>query len=98
VVDVRDVARVQVKALDEEKVSGSYRNFVVEEPVELNDAVAIAKKAFPEAFEKGILKEGSSKSVYQVYEGRETREIFGELKPYEEMVKSVVGHFIELES
>jgi nucleoside-diphosphate-sugar epimerase len=98
VVDVRDVARVQVEALDETKVPGNYRNFVVEEPVELNDAVAIVKQAFPEAFEKGVLMEGSSVSVYQVYEGKDTREIFGELKTYEEMVKSVVGHYIELET
>jgi len=97
VVDVRDTARVQVEALDEEKVVGNYRSFVVERPVELNDAVTIAKKAFPEAFEKGILKGGSTNSVYQAYEGKETKEIFGELRTYE-MVKSVVGQFVELES
>lgn len=97
VVDVRDVAKVQVGALDERKVEGMYRNFVVDAgDVDLNDANRIARDAFPEAWEKGWLKEGSSNVVRQDFVSAETREVFGELRGFEGMVKSVVEQYVEL--
>lgn len=97
VVDVRDVARVQVGALDEGRVVGAYRGFVVDAgKVDLNDVVGIARREFGGAFEKGILREGRTNSVSRDFDARETEEVFGELRGLEEMVKSVVGQYVEL--
>jgi len=64
--------------------------------VDLNDAVKISRGLFPEAFEKGILREGSTNSNSQDFDRTETEEVFGKLRGYGEMVRSVVEQYVGL--
>ena len=98
VTDVRDVAGLQVEALDTEKVKGS-ESFVLdgENGVAWNDANGIAGKLFPDAVSQSTLPLGGSiPAVYQKIDSRRTVEVFGKLRSYEEMVKSIVGQYLEL--
>jgi hypothetical protein len=96
VVDVRDVARVEVEALKVE-LGEQYRSFIVDVgKVELNDVVGVAEREFEGAFERGWLRQGSTNSVSQDFDLRETEEVFGGLKGYGEMVRSVVEQYVEL--
>ena len=98
VTDVRDVARIQVEALNGERVKAS-GNFVLdgENGVIWNDANEIAGKLFPGAVSSGVLPLGGSiPAVYQKIDGRKTVETFGKLTSYKEVVESVVGQYLEL--
>jgi hypothetical protein len=97
--DVRDVARVHVESLDEKKVVGN-RSFVLDVGnVVLDDANEIVRKAFPEAAEKGLLPlDGTIPAVWQKLDVRETVEVFGKLRGYEESVRDVVGQYLQLKA
>jgi hypothetical protein len=96
-----DVARIHVESLDEDKVPGN-ANFVVGtgdgiEDVQWDSAIEIVKEAFPDAVEKGILSLGGTRKTnlfkLNLYP---TDKVFGPLKTFEDAVKSVVAHYIEL--
>lgn len=105
VLDLRDVARVQVNALDEEKVvlgAGESKGYLLDggssvKGVEFDDAKDIVKKAFPGAVADGKLELGGGvERAGLVIESSETVEAFGEMGGYEGMVKDVVGQYLEL--
>ncbi|KAK0762811.1 hypothetical protein N5P37_005629 [Trichoderma harzianum] len=79
-----DVARAHVVALDPHV------------PV-WNDAITIAKKLYPEAFEDGRLKAGNCPSVVIKWDISETEnELRINPQPLETMIQSVVGQYLEL--
>jgi hypothetical protein len=101
VTDVRDVARVHVGSLDEELVrvgAGEARSFLLDTGnVKFDDVNGIVEKAFPEAAQKGLVSLGGEiPAVWQNVDVRGTTEVFGDLRGFEEMVKSVVGQYLEL--
>jgi nucleoside-diphosphate-sugar epimerase len=97
VVHIDDVARIHVEALDSSKVRGN-RDFILSAGVErYDDAEGIVRKAYPDAVGNGLLElGGSTPTTRMIVDIRETVEVFGEFKTYEEMVKSVAGQYIEL--
>lgn len=97
VTDIRDVVQIQVGSLDETKVVGN-RSFLLDiGHVVFDDANDIARRAFPEAVESGVLPLGGSiKPVWQSADVTETLKVFGPLKSYEDMVVSVVGQYVDL--
>jgi hypothetical protein len=55
------------------------------------------RKAYPDAVGNGLLELGGSTPTTRVIvDVRETVEVFGEFKTYEEMAKSVAGQYMEL--
>jgi nucleoside-diphosphate-sugar epimerase len=98
---LEDVALVHVGSLDEKKVRGN-ANFLVTsgdgiDGVTLDSALEIAKKHFPEAVEKGILPLGGTTPTSLLrLDVSPTEKVFGPMKTYEDAVKSVVAHYIEL--
>jgi nucleoside-diphosphate-sugar epimerase len=96
VVHVDDVARIHVGALDENKVPGN-ANFLASISAEFEDTLEIARKQFPEAVQDGRLPLGGKRATLLVnFDIEETVKVFGPLKSFEEMVKSVVGQYLEL--
>jgi hypothetical protein len=97
---VNDVAKIQVMSLDP-KIKGN-QNFVISghglEGIIWDDAIEIAKKNFPEAVEKGVLKLGGTQPTKKLLlDSSRTEEVLGfKLAGYEEQVKSVLGHYLEL--
>lgn len=105
VTDLRDVARVEVAALDLEKLKvgeGDSKSFLLDGGSlvtgrKLNDAKEIVRKAFPAAVEEGKLKLGGGVgSAGIVVESKDSTKTFGELQGYEAMVKELVGQYLEL--
>jgi hypothetical protein len=96
VVHVEDVARIHIEALDEKKITGN-ANFIASVSVQFKDALEIVARLFPEAVQDGRLPLGGKRATLPVtIDIQETLDIFGPLKGYEEMIKSVVGQYLEL--
>lgn len=99
-VHVNDVARIQVLALDP-KIKGN-QNFMISsqgpEGTVWDEAIEIAERNFPEALGKGVLKLGGTQPTKKLLiDSSRTEEVFGfKLAGYEEQVKSVLGHYLEL--
>ena len=103
--DLQDVARIEIQSLDLEKVkvaSGDARSFLIDggsaiKGTKFNDARNIARKLFPKAVQEGKLKlRGGIESVGLLIESSNTVDAFGEMGNYEEMVREVVGQYLEL--
>ncbi|KAK4184905.1 hypothetical protein QBC35DRAFT_504880 [Podospora australis] len=95
-VHAQDVARAHVSALDP-TVFGN-QSYILSQSAWWNDAVAIAKREFPEAFEKKFLVTGGSVITTDLpIDASLTEETFGfKFASYKEQVKSVVEHYLEL--
>ncbi|KAL6828800.1 NAD(P)-binding protein [Trichoderma sp. SZMC 28015] len=90
-----DVARAHVVALDPH-VPGN-RTYVINREIVWNDAITIAKKLYPEAFEDGRLKAGNCPNFVIKWDISETEnELRINLQPLETMIQSVVGQYLEL--
>ncbi|KAK9430306.1 hypothetical protein V1505DRAFT_400334 [Lipomyces doorenjongii] len=99
VVDVQDVARIQVAALDERRVEGSKSFLLDSDSVSFDDAIDIVKKYFPEAVKDGTLPLGGSiPAVHLHLDVSDSIRTFGPLKNYETQVRSVVAHYLALQS
>jgi len=96
VIHVDDVARIHVGALDEKKIPGN-ASFFASIPAQFEDALGIVRRLFPEAVEDGRLPLGGKRGTLPMtVDIQDTISVFGPLKSYEEMVKSVVGQYLEL--
>lgn len=98
-VHVDDVATAQVQALDKKVPAGEYAlNSQWEQGTNWDDARDIVAKTFPDAVEKGVLSNsGKAGTVPVKFDASKTEEVFGlQFKGYDEQVKSVVGHWLEL--
>lgn len=102
---LQDVARIEVAALDEGKVAlgaGESKSYLLDggsanNGVDFDDAKEVVRKAFPEAVESGKLKLGGGIEGAKLnIDASETVETFGELRSYEDAVKSIVGQYLEL--
>lgn len=100
VVHVEDVARAHVGALNP-AVQGN-QSFVLsstgKDGMRWDDAKAFVGKHFPEAVEKGVLRnDGTTPTGKAWVDNSKTVEVLGiEFKSYEDMVVSVVGHYLEV--
>lgn len=95
---VNDCAEVHVRALDE-RVKGN-QNFIASAgPVVWNDVNEIVKNGFGvKAMEHGLKLGGNLDTIPLDFDTAETYKEFRlEWVPFEQQVKSVVGHFLELE-
>ncbi|KAJ5625159.1 putative oxidoreductase [Penicillium lagena] len=98
-VHVDDVAFMHVKALDPNVPAGSYiGNSEDYAGTVWQNATAVAAEHFPKAIAKGIIpNDGVQPTRKLTVNARETEEVMGfKFLSYEEQVKSVVKHFIEL--
>lgn len=98
-VHVDDVAWAQVRAVEETIPAGTYvLNAEWEKGTTFEDAHGIIAKAFPQAVERETLKNNGKKATIPLkFDASETEEVFGlHFKGYEEQVKSIVGHWLEL--
>lgn len=98
-VHVDDVAFAHVKALDPSVKGG--QSFVVSVPKQAggwNDAIEIAKKLFPGAEEKLSLKGNQATKTNLLDTSKAERELGIKFKSFEEQIKSLVGHAIELKN
>ncbi|TDZ41276.1 NAD-dependent epimerase/dehydratase FUM13 [Colletotrichum trifolii] len=95
-VHVDDVARAHVQALLP-SVPGN-QSYILSTKARWNDAKLIAKRNFPEAVERKLVSSsGSVGTTPIVFDASATEEVFGmSFQSFEEQVKSVVGHFVEL--
>ncbi|KAK1621687.1 NAD dependent epimerase/dehydratase [Colletotrichum phormii] len=95
-VHVDDVARAHVQALLP-SVPGN-KSYILSTKSRWNDAKLIAKRSFPEAVErKLIVSSGSVGTVNIDFDASASEKVFGfQLQGFEEQVRSVVGHFVEL--
>ncbi|KAJ4294044.1 hypothetical protein N0V90_007733 [Kalmusia sp. IMI 367209] len=90
-----DVADVHVKALSD-SVQGS-QAYGVSVPMKWNDAIAIAQKHFPQAFEKGQLKAGNVDTEELVWDASKSEEVFGmKFTDFERTVVEMVGQYLDL--
>ncbi|KAF1978043.1 NAD(P)-binding protein [Bimuria novae-zelandiae CBS 107.79] len=84
-----------VRALDEDIKENC--NLGVSVPMQYNDAVPIARKHFPEAFERGLLLPGEQPSEAVVWNASATEAMLDmKFKGFEEMVVDVVSQYLEL--
>lgn len=103
-VHVDDVARICVGAAfeEEKKVGceerGVLRGFMAGRPIEWMGAVEVVRNEFGREVERGVLStEGVQGTMEMPVDGSETERVFGfEFLPWEEMVRSVVGHYVEV--
>ncbi|WQF76601.1 Putative NAD-dependent epimerase/dehydratase, NAD(P)-binding domain superfamily [Colletotrichum destructivum] len=95
-VHVDDVARAHVQALTP-AVPGN-RSYILSTRARWNDAKLIAKRGFPEAVERKLIcSSGSVGTVNIEFDASETERVFGfRLQGFEEQVRSVVAHYVEL--
>lgn len=100
-VHVDDVAKLHLLALDP-KVAGG-QDFLAAGPdygnVNWTDSLEIVKKAYPKEFEEGIFPAvdiTQARGLSKVDSSKATRELGVEFKGFEEQVKSVVDHYLEL--
>jgi nucleoside-diphosphate-sugar epimerase len=99
VVDVRDVARIHVGALDEKKVVGSKSFLLDAGRMSFDDANEIAAREFPDAVKAGILPLGGSiPSKFHKLDTSDTVKTFGPMHTYEEAAKEVIGQYLELKA
>uniref|UniRef100_L2FKN5 3-beta hydroxysteroid dehydrogenase n=1 Tax=Colletotrichum fructicola (strain Nara gc5) TaxID=1213859 RepID=L2FKN5_COLFN len=95
-VHVDDVARAHVQALLP-TIPGN-RSYILSTKARWNDAKLIAKRSFPEAVQRKLISSSGSVGTTPIeFDASATEEIFGfELQGFEEQIRSVVGHFLEL--
>ena len=99
---VDDVALAEVGALDAEKAKSGQNFLCAGSPsgksIDWMDVLKIAKREFPEAFEKGILHEnGEQETIHMDCDVRKTEEAFGfTFRDLEVQVKSLIGQYVEL--
>jgi nucleoside-diphosphate-sugar epimerase len=98
-----DVARLHVEALQKDKIpAGSYvaswNPAGAVNGTNWSDASQIVAKHFPDAVKSGKLSaEGVQPSILEHFDSTKTEKTFGwKLQSYEEQVKSVAGHYLEL--
>ena len=105
-VHLNDVAKVHVLALDEEKLPKQaepiYDHFLTSsggvEGTKFDDAIEIVKKNFPAQVEQGLWPmNGTHPAKRFPIDSSRTEKVFGiQFKGFEEQVKSVVEHYVEL--
>jgi len=91
-----DVARVHVQALNPE-IPGN-TSYILSQATRWNDAKEIVRRAFPEAMQRRTLPNSGSTTTHELaVDASLTERTFGFTHlGYEEQVKSVVGHYLEL--
>ena len=96
VVHLDDVSRIHVRALDEEKVPAG-ASFIISIPVKFEDTLDIVKRLFPEAVEDGRFPISALRQTLPLtVDIQATVDVFGPLKGYEEMIKSVGEQYLRL--
>lgn len=98
-VHVDDVAWMHVKALDPGVEKGNYiANSGGEEGTVWEDAKGVVEREFKEAVEEGVLKlDGVQATRRMRVDTKRSEEVMGfRFKGYDEQVRSVVGHYLEL--
>lgn len=95
-VHVDDVARVHVQALDSSVPSNN--DYITTVPLKWQDSQAIINRNFPEAVATGALPNNGMQPTHQLnLDNNETEKVFGfKHASFEEMLKSVVGTYLEL--
>jgi nucleoside-diphosphate-sugar epimerase len=94
-VHVDDVARVHVQALNQ-NVPGNM-SYILSHPTEWNDAQDIVQRHFSHAVEKRVVPNcGFVETMELSIDVSLTEDVFGPHMNFEEQVKSVVGHYVEL--
>ncbi|KAK4238778.1 putative NADPH-dependent methylglyoxal reductase GRP2 [Achaetomium macrosporum] len=95
-VHIDDVSRAHVEALNPQ-LPGN-RGFILGQPVWWDDAIDIAKRVCPDAFESRMfVDDGSVVTTHLPVDTSETEVAFGfKLANLEDMVKSVLGQFLTL--
>lgn len=96
-VDLEDVARVHVQALDMDKVPGN-SSYILSQSTEWEEVTEIVGKCFPDAVKKGILPNTGDGMSHPIFvDAGKTEEVFGvRFRGLEEQVRSVVGHYLEV--
>ncbi|TVY84575.1 Short-chain dehydrogenase/reductase tropE [Lachnellula suecica] len=95
-VHVDDVAKAHIEALNE-RIAGN-RDYVLNsdgpDGMEWNDGIAVAKRSFPDAVEKGVLKLGGSMLTQKwKIDSSATDEAFGwKCRSFEKTIEDLVGH------
>ena len=97
---VNDVAEIEVRALDP-KIAGNQKFLVSSGGIKgttWDDVVEITKRNFPDAVKKNIFPlDGSQPTKSTKVDSSRTEEVFGiKLADYETQIKSIVGHYLEL--
>jgi len=98
---VNDIAKMHVLALDPKIPGGEMFIGVSDDSnIRWEDAIEIVKKNFPEAVAKGIFPLGGSNETKKlIIDNSYTKKVLGvEFASYEEQVKSVAQHYIELKA
>ena len=95
VIDIRDVARIHVEALDEVKVPKSKSFLLDTGKTTLDDAIDLVKKNFHGAAEILPLN-GTCPTVFQNIDASETVATFGPLASYEESINGIVAQYLAL--
>lgn len=98
-VHVNDVAFLHVKALDPEIPAGTYIATSEGLPgTTWQNATRIVAETFPEAVKKGVFPNDGVQPTLRVHiDASFTEKVFGfKFASYEEQVKSIVGHYLEL--
>ena len=100
-----DVARLHVESLNQSKIpAGSYiaswNPAGTVDGTHWQDVSAVVAKEFPEAVKSGLLSvDGVQGSTPNHFDSTKTEKTFGwKFQSYAEMVKSVVGHYLELKA
>ncbi|KAJ5736906.1 uncharacterized protein N7483_002031 [Penicillium malachiteum] len=94
---VTDIARIQVLALNTEKISGN-RAFVTSIPIVWDDAVEVIRDEFAAEVEEGHLSVDGKQPTQPIdFDGSNTEKIFGIMvTPFKEVVKQVANQYVEL--
>ncbi len=97
VAHVDDVARAHVMAAMDERVYGE-EGYIISKPIKWNDAIAAAKKAVPEAFERRVfLESGSLDTTELEMDTLLTERVFEfELRDFQDIVGEVAAQYMEL--
>lgn len=99
-VHVEDVAKAHVDALNV-RIEGN-RDYILNsdgpQGMEWNDGIAVAKRNFPEAVERGVLKLGGGMPTQKwSIDSSATEEAFGwKCRSFEETIKDLVGQYVQL--
>lgn len=99
---IDDVAKIEVLSLNQ-KINGN-QGFLLSshglEGTTWNDTIEIVKKNFPQEVTNGLFKlDGMQPAKKLKIDSSRTEDVFGfKLASYEEQVKSVIEHYIELAS
>lgn len=96
-VHVDDVATAHVKALDPQvKGNQSFLIAVPKQTGSFDDVIEVAKKLFPGIEAKFPLNGSVPSKIVLIDSSKAEKELGITFKPFEEQVKSLVGHLIEL--